>query len=136
MTPCSQAHPLRLYKKEKLCGEIAISRLFSHNDPECRSSIAYPLLAHWRLNNSRKLTCPKFLISVPKKRMRHAVDRVLLRRRIREAYRLNRHLMPADLPVDIAFTYIGKGVTPYTLIHKAMTRLLPRIPEQPHDENK
>lgn len=135
MTSPSPAHPHRLYKKEKLCGEIAIARLFCHTDPDCRSAIAYPLLARWRVNTGRKVTCPRFLISVPKKRLRHAVDRVQMRRRIREAYRLNRHLIPADLPVDIAFTFIGKGVITYTPILKAMTRLLSRIPEPQNNEN-
>ncbi len=71
--------------------------------------------------------CPQFLIAVPKKKIRHAVDRVQMRRRIREAYRLNRHLIPMDLPIDIAFIYVAGEVLPYADVLKAVTRILTRI---------
>lgn len=71
--------------------------------------------------------CPQFLIAVPKKKIRHAVDRVQMRRRIREAYRLNRHLIPMDLPIDIAFLYVAGEVLPYAEVLKAVTRILTRI---------
>ncbi len=123
----SPAHPLRLYKKEKLCSEIAIARVFNRADPATSSASAYPLVASWQLNTVRTVTCPRFLASIPKKRVRHAVDRVGLRRRVREAYRLHRHLIPKDKPVDIAFVYVGKTILPYAAIEKAMTRLLDKI---------
>lgn len=71
--------------------------------------------------------CPQFLISVPKKKIRHAVDRVQMRRRVREAYRLNRHLIPAGLPLDIAFVYVATEVLPYAEVLKGVTRILTRI---------
>lgn len=70
------------------------------------------------------------MITVPKKRIRHAVDRVTVRRRVREAYRLQRPLMvkPAgNVPVDIAFVYISNTPEPYARIEKAMRRLLDKI---------
>ena len=82
----------------------------------------------WRVNTSRRsATCPQFLISIPKKKLRHAVDRVQMRRRVREAYRLNRHLIPSDLPLDIAFIYIPTTLTPYADIEKSVIRILTRI---------
>ena len=123
----STAHPLRLYKKEKLCSEIAIAKGFNRADPATSSASAYPLVASWQLNAVRDVKCPRFLASIPKKRVRHAVDRVWLRRRVREAYRLHRDLIPADSPLDIAFVYVGKTLLPYSAIEKAMMRLLDRI---------
>ena len=79
-------------------------------------------------NQQRKVaTCPQFLIAVPKKKLRHAVDRVQMRRRIREAYRLNRRLIPSDLPLDIAFIYVASEVLPYSEVLKGVTRILTRI---------
>lgn len=123
----SPAHPLRLYKKEKLCSEIAIARVFNRADPATSSASAYPLVASWQLNMTRVIKCPRFLASIPKKRVRHAVDRVGLRRRVREAYRLHRDLIPSDAPIDVAFVYVGKTPMPYAVIEKSMMRLLDRI---------
>lgn len=79
-------------------------------------------------NPPRKVaTCPQFLIAIPKKKLRHAVDRVRMRRRVREAYRLNRHLIPSGLPLDIAFVYVAAEVLPYAEVLKGMTRILTRI---------
>lgn len=67
----------------------------------------------------------QFLISVPKKRIRHAVDRVMLRRRIREAYRLNRDNTPRPaVNTDIAFIYVADKPEGYARINRAMQRLL------------
>lgn len=118
---------LRLYKKDKLCCVTAIDRLFAAGS---RSALAYPLRMVWTINMHRRCDAQvQFLISVPKKRLRHAVDRVLIRRRTREAFRLNRHAYPlADgIRADVAFIYVGKTVEPYALIARAMQRLLPRL---------
>ncbi|MCM1355459.1 MAG: ribonuclease P protein component [Staphylococcus sp.] len=119
---------LRLYKIEKLRSEIAIGQLFDRSNPAAQSIMAYPLRAIWSVNTSRKSArCPQFLVSVPKKKLRHAVDRVQMRRRIREAYRLNRHLIPRDLPLDIAFIYIPTELSAYADVEKAVVRILSRI---------
>lgn len=118
---------LRLYKIEKLCSETAISRLFARSDRELHTALVYPLRMAWRMDGVRELKVPRFLVSVPKKRLRHAVDRVTMRRRVREAYRLNRDLMPRDLPLDIAFIYVADKLLPYSRIETAMRRLLTEL---------
>ena len=118
---------LRLYKIEKLCSETAISRLFARSDSSVRTALAYPLRMAWRVDCSRSVTVPRFLVSVPKKRLRHAVDRVTMRRRIREAYRLNRDLIPCDLPVDIVFVYVADSLLPYAKVQSALRRLLAKV---------
>ncbi|MDE6429779.1 MAG: ribonuclease P protein component [Duncaniella sp.] len=133
---------LRLYKIEKLRSEIAIGQLFDRSNPAAHSVMAYPLRAVWTVNPSRLAAlsadapakgdrrparCPQFLIAVPKKKIRHAVDRVQMRRRIREAYRLNRHLFPDNLPIDVAFIYVASEVLPYADVLKSVSRILNRI---------
>ncbi|MDE7410627.1 MAG: ribonuclease P protein component [Paramuribaculum sp.] len=108
----------------------AIQQLFSPGNSEENSSImAYPWRCVWRVNNKRTggINCPKFLISVPKKRRRHAVDRVKMRRRMREAYRLHKHLLPADVPVEMALIYVADKETPYTDCCKSVLRIFYRI---------
>ncbi|MCM1077063.1 MAG: ribonuclease P protein component [Bacteroides sp.] len=119
---------LRLYKIEKLRSEIAIGQLFDRSNPAAQSVMAYPLRAVWTVNGHRRdAECPQFLIAVPKKKLRHAIDRVQMRRRIREAYRLNRHLIPENLPLDIAFVYVADKVLPYADALRAVTRILTKI---------
>lgn len=131
---------LRLYKDERLCGVTTIDRLFSPAAKargENHSIMAYPWRAVWTINPRRAGRPARFLISVPKKRARHAVDRVLLRRRCREAYRLSRHLFPAaDCGVDIAFVFVGSAMADYAVTLESVTRILTRISNRLADESK
>lgn len=119
---------LRLYKREKLCSVTAIDRLFARSEG-AHSFICYPLRVVWRDAAERRGGGMQFMITVPKKRLRHAVDRVAMRRRIREAYRLNRALIPvaAGNRLDVAFVYVGDGLQPYRRIETAIVKALSRI---------
>ncbi len=117
----------KLSKDEKLTSRTAIERLFG----EGRSLMAFPLRAAYRLRPCGEHPV-QFLISIPKKRIRKAVQRVTLRRRTREAYRLNRRelLFPAlqqGTGVDIAFVYLDNTPAPYSVINEKMIQLLTRI---------
>jgi ribonuclease P protein component len=123
---------LKLYKSEKLCSLTAIDALFASR---AKGALAFPLRMVWRENPQRQGSKAQvqFLVSVPKRKLRHAVDRVTMRRRIREAYRLNRHLLPAlSAPIDLAFVYVASDLQPYRRVEQAMQRLLPQLlPAQP-----
>lgn len=113
-----------LYKKDKLCARLAIDSLFAHADI---SSLSYPVRMVARHNARRHSDAPvAFLISIPKKRLRHAVDRVLMRRRIREAFRLNRHQYHFDgrARYDVAFIYVADRPVDYAHTERAICRLL------------
>lgn len=128
-----------LGKRHKLCGAVAVDRLFTAADS--RSALCYPLRGVWREGERRSDASAQFqfVITVPKKRLRHAVDRVAARRRIREAYRLthgrveqSRGEEGGDTPLDMAFVYVANRVLPSASIHAAMERLLAKI----HNVNK
>ena len=118
----------KLKKDEKLCSRTAVQLLFD----EGKSMMAFPLRAAYRLR-PRGEHPVQFLISIPKKRIRKAVQRVTLRRRVREAYRLNRRelLLPTleqeGWGVDIAFVYLDTTMAPYDVIQEKVTSLLTRI---------
>ena len=80
----------------------------------------------------------RVLVSVPKRAFKKAVDRNAVRRRIMEAYRLNKHrLLPADtiptdppangLPAQIAFLYTAKTKLSFEEIEKGMKLAMKRI---------
>ena len=121
----------KLKKDEKLCSRTAVDLLFG----EGKSLMAFPLRAAYRLR-PRGEHPVQFLISIPKKRIRHAVGRVTLRRRVREAYRLRRNdllLAPIEncgCRVDVAFVFLANRKAPYELLEKKMAELLQRIARQ------
>ena len=117
----------RLYKREKLCSVTAIDALFDRSGSSV-SSTSYPLRFVWRTSGVRK-SGVQFMISVPKKRLRHAVDRVAVRRRVREAYRLNRLILGdvAEMPIDIAFIYLADKVLALVQIHVFMLKAVDKL---------
>lgn len=122
---------LGLYKKEKLCSSCAIDLLFARGGADF-SRLCYPLRAIARNNPGRSSDAPvQFLISVPKKRLRHAVDRVLMRRRVREAFRLNHkaYALPDGVRADLAFVYVADSTMPYSAVESAVKRILKALSE-------
>ena len=85
-------------KAERLSGRKVISTLYETGN----SFHVFPCRFIYGI--SREESFPvQVAISVPKRLFRNAVDRNLLKRRIREAYRQNKHLLYEPLA--------GKGVT-------------------------
>ncbi len=115
---------LKLHKREKLCSQTAIDALFAGNGT--KGALAFPLRVIFRQRTDGALGV-RFFISVPKKKLRKAVDRVTMRRRIREAYRLNRNLLPDGADFDVAFIYVAAETLPYARVESAVKRLLPKL---------
>lgn len=122
-----------------MCSRTAINMLFAGG----RSVVAYPLRAVVAVKRCGDDTgsepgqdiVAKFMITVPKKKVRTAVGRVLVRRRIREAYRLNRSvlvqaLQSAGYVAEIAFLYMDTSIADYATIEASMKKLLGKISSQ------
>lgn len=121
---------LRLYKYEKLCSKKTIEDLFASKNNSVKS---YPIRLIYTIEPF-KGTPAQFYISVPKRKIRHAVDRVLMRRRIREAYRLNRDiflplLKQNSLSVNIAIIYMHDNICDYALVEEKLKNALISLAE-------
>ena len=108
-----------LSKSERLCGKKAIAELMEHGKGGVAGCLRYKFLKTGEADVSR------ILVSVPKRYFKRAVKRNLLKRRIRESYRLQKEILP--VPVDIAFLYQDRAVLPFSDIYTAMTPVLSAV---------
>ena len=109
-------------------GKISVSRLFASGN----SFIVYPYRVVCLFSESNTAPFARVLVSVPKRNFKRAVKRNLIRRRIKEAYRLQKQpvldcLAGSFRQVDMAFLYIGKEVGEYRLLERKMAEVLNRI---------
>ncbi len=112
-------------KKEKLCSQKVISDLFLSG----RSFIRYPFRVVLLTFEEPQEVPAKILISVSKRRFKRAYKRNLIKRRVREAYRLNKHLLIPLLEKNkvftaIAFVYLPTEIKTFNEIEGAMKETL------------
>lgn len=119
-----------LPKRERLCGRNDIGRLFAHGE----AFLAYPIKCTYLFRPAgEEEGGNRIMVIVPKRNHRRAVARNRLKRRMREAYRLNKHRLGEGGGkntggVDIAFSYIAKGEpAEYGTIEKAVVSILDKL---------
>src|SRR5690606_13936839 len=110
---------LSLGKNKKLKSRKAIERLFT----EGKQLKIYPLKAIYFVEPNEPFGV-QIAVSVPKRLFKKAVDRNLLKRRMREAFRLNQTMLPPDFHLEIMFIYTSPEIQNYQSIEKSMITLL------------
>ena len=114
--------------KEHLKSKSVIDSLYANG----ASATAFPLRAVFLEQPITQEPTAAILISVAKRRFRHAVDRNLLKRRIREAYRTGKHEFIETLEnngkkMAVAIMYIDNKPSSTEYIKRRMEKLLSTI---------
>lgn len=129
-------------KSARLRHRTLVNRLF-----ECGGKLyAYPLRLTWRALSPEELADSfrdgvpegigpvQMMVTIPKKKRRHAVDRVRMRRIVRECFRLQRgalvdmvESMPQIRTLSISLIYIAETNLDYALVSRKMESLLRKL---------
>lgn len=115
-------------KKEHLCGDINITRLHEQGT----AFMSYPFRVVYLKADEKESVPVRVMVSVPKKRFKHAVDRNRIKRLTREVYRLNKNeiidfVTDHNLRLHITFQYISNEVEAYELLEKKMRNALRKL---------
>ncbi len=108
-----------LPKTERLSGKTALARLLDGGRWGSTAHLKYCWLAGEGPVN-------RLLVSVPKKFFKRAVRRNLLKRRLRESYRLQKGLLTGT-GIDLMIAYNSPEVLPFDVIFGEVAEILGKI---------
>jgi ribonuclease P protein component len=116
-------------KKERIKSKKVISALFDRTSPVNHSFLIYPYKVVYAKAEGETLEqLPQVLISVSKRKFKNATDRNTIKRRTKEAYRLNK--LDFSGSISLAFIYVANDILEFFVLEKAMKNVLARLEKE------
>jgi len=117
-------------KDERLCRKLLISKLFQ----EGKSFYLHPFRVLFMVERIPVDVPVQILISVPKQNLKKAVDRNKIKRRIREAWRMNKYMLYEQLTerqqqMAVSIIYTASEILPSDQIREKIILILLRLRE-------
>ncbi|SDA72734.1 ribonuclease P protein component [Algoriphagus alkaliphilus] len=112
----------RLSKNERLHAEKLIKELFN----EGSSFFLYPFKVLFLKKEDLIGQPNQVLFSVSKKKIKKATGRNFIKRRLKEAYRLNKQILPPD-GIILGLIFVGKAEMSFAEIQPKMVQVLNRL---------
>jgi ribonuclease P protein component len=124
----------KLPKSERLYAEKEIKELFN----EGSSFFLFPFKVQFFVKMQVGNGTPKVLFSVSKKKIKKAVDRNFIKRRMKEAYRLNKQLLSAleNQDVNLGLIYVGPSGMDFHKIEAKIVLVLNKLAEMLDSNHK
>ena len=117
------------YKEERLCSRKLLDLLFKNGS----SFLLYPFRVSYLFADVPHQFPAQVVINVSKKRFKRAVDRNLIKRRTREAYRLQKQellypsLSNTEALLLLSLQFIGKQIYDHSFFEKKLTAVLKKL---------
>lgn len=123
---------------ERIKSKKQIDRLFKGGGAKAMS--AYPLRVVYLAEpmGEDESTVAQMMVSVPKRFFKRAVKRNRIKRQVREAYRLNKHILTNELDkaghlkLSMCFIWTADRMLDTAEVEQRMTSLLNRLREKLH----
>ena len=116
--------PASFTKSERLCSFSEIQSLMKKGE----TFFHYPFKVVYQniANEEGNIQPNAVMISVPKRNFKRAVKRNLLKRKIRESYRLNKEILvaPEGCRTNILFVYVSKDIKEFSYIEEKVKDIL------------
>jgi ribonuclease P protein component len=115
--------PNSFSKKERLHKRKRIQDLFEQGS----SLYIYPFKTFILPLEDQEASFHQVLISVSNRNFKRAVDRNRIKRRIREAYRKQKHILPESPKLALAFVYSTRNTLLFSELEKRLNQVLKKL---------
>lgn len=120
-------------KTERICSKKIIKNLIVQNN----TLFVYPFKCYYSIENTdNQDNSNQIVVSISKKIFKKAVERNLLKRRTKEAYRIHKYgIIDSEDQINhiqykVLFVYIAKEILTYQQIEKSLVQILKMLSQK------